>query len=176
MNQDSSSVHARLEARLSASPKGAVFSSDCRYRYLLWRVWAGTEGLVLFVGLNPSTADEQTDDPTMRRCKSFAESWGATGFLVANLFAYRATKPTDLYAASTPIGTATDNWIDTASSLAGLTIACWGNHGTYRDRATRVLPLLRNPHCLRMTKVGHPSHPLYLPGSCQPMPMAPPTS
>lgn len=173
MNQDLSSVHVKLETRLSATCKGAVFSSDRRYRYLLWRVWSGTGGMVLFVGLNPSTADEQTDDPTIRRCKSFAESWGATGFMVANLFAYRATKPRDLYEAITPVGPANDRWLDSTTSFARLTIACWGNHGAFRERASHVLPLLRNPSCLRMTKSGHPSHPLYLPGSCRPVPMAP---
>ena len=78
------------------SKSGAVFS-DCRkYRYTLWRIWDGNKPLVMIIGLNPSTADETSNDPTITRCKNFARSWGYGGVLVANLFGCRATSPNEL--------------------------------------------------------------------------------
>jgi hypothetical protein len=168
MNQNLSSTHVSLEAALNRAENGAVFSHDRRYRYLLWRRWSGSERLVLFIGLNPSTADETQDDPTIRRCRSFAESWSASGFMIANLFAYRATFPSDLRTEKSPVGNENDSWISAASGYAIRTIACWGNHGTHLGRAGEVLPLLVRPEYLRMTKTGQPSHPLYLPGILRP--------
>ena len=86
--------------------KGARFSVDRKYRYALWRHWNGNKerNYVAFVGLNPSTADEKTDDPTIRRCMGFARSWGFNGIWMINAFAFRATKPKDMKAAIDPIG------------------------------------------------------------------------
>ena len=170
MNQNLSSVRKRLESELNRSESGAIFSSDRRHRYLLWRQWSNPKSLVLFIGLNPSTADETLDDPTIRRCKSFALNWGASGFMIANLFAFRATFPSDLRLAESPIGLDNDGWIGAASICAHRTIACWGNHGTHRNRASEVLPQLVNPQFLSMTKANQPSHPLYLPGNLRPTP------
>ena len=80
----------------SFSKSGAVFS-DCRkYRYALWRIWDENKPLVMIIGLNPSTADEISNDPTITRCKSFARACGYGGVLVANLFGFRATSPNEL--------------------------------------------------------------------------------
>ena len=89
----------------------ADFSFCGQYRYTLTRVWSLERGLVLFVGLNPSTADAERDDPTVRRCVGYARRWGFGGVLVANLFAYRATDPRDLLAVSYPIGPRNDEVI-----------------------------------------------------------------
>lgn len=83
--------------------------SDCRtYRYELWRTWDESKPYAMFIGLNPSTADETEDDPTIRRCINFAKTWGYGGLCMTNLFAYRATQPEDMKRASDPIGNKND--------------------------------------------------------------------
>ncbi len=78
------------------TPSGANFSRCRRYRYTLWRIWDPKQQPVMMIGLNPSTADAQSNDPTIRRCIGFARDWDAGGLIMTNLFAFRATYPTDL--------------------------------------------------------------------------------
>ncbi len=142
--------------------KGAALSPCRRYRYALWRIWDEQKPLVLFIGLNPSTADEQYDDPTLTRCINFAKAWGYGGVYTANLFAYRATKPKDLFKRKRIIGKDNNDWLNTLAAKVDLVIAAWGNDGRYQNRANQVkqqLPLL---HYLKMNKSGEPAHPLYL--------------
>ena len=126
-----------------------VFSSCRSYRYVLWREFdAANPAYALFIGLNPSTADETRDDPTIRRCKEFARRWGCGAVCVANLFAFRATRPADLKSAPSPIGRANDRWLVRLAAEAEVVVAAWGIHGSYgsfagRDRA--VLQLLDIP-------------------------------
>lgn len=148
---------------LEATSEGAVFSASREHRYLLWRVWSGTDRLALFVGLNPSTADETADDPTIRRCIGFARRWNCSGVLVANLFAFRATEPKILFRAEDPIGADNDDWISLVSRKAERTVVCWGNHGKQLGRSNIVLRMLHDPICFYRTKAGEPVHPLYLP-------------
>lgn len=167
-SHDLFSAAATLRHEISNCNEGAKFSDDRRFRYLLWRQWAGTDKLVLFVALNPSTADETVDDATIRRCRGYAKSWDASGFLVANLFAFRATFPQDLLAADDPVGTLNDDWLKICSSLATQTIVCWGNHGGHLERSLAVLNLLPSSFALKVNKSGEPCHPLYLPGDLRP--------
>ena len=141
---------------------GAEFSLDRIYRYSLWRFWKKDKGYAAFVCLNPSTADEFTDDPTIRRCINYAESWGYGGMIMLNLFAYRATDPIKLYSAKDPIGPDNDFHLRSASSKAKVTIAAWGTHGGYLGRDNAVMSMLTAPKCLGITKEGYPKHPLYL--------------
>lgn len=140
--------------------------SDCRtWRYTLLRSWAKTRfgGKVCFIGLNPSTADETIDDPTIRRCVGFAKSWGYDAIQMINLFAFRATKPKDMKAAVDPIGPRNDEWIKYMISHCDLVVAAWGTHGSFMDRNKKVIELAgERLHCLGKTKAGHPKHPLYL--------------
>mgnify|MGYP001397548464 CR=1 FL=1 len=152
------------------TPTGAIFSPCQRYRYALWRRWEAEPSYVLFVGLNPSTADAERDDPTIRRCIGFARAWGYGGVLVGNLFAYRATLPRDLKAAGDPVGAENEVWLRGLAERANLVVAAWGNHGSFRQQAGAVLPLLPEPHALHVTQQGQPGHPLYLPRTCQPFP------
>lgn len=169
MIQKSLSFKQKLKNELDKSTNGAIFSEDRKYRYILWRSWkSSSRNFVLFIALNPSTADESADDPTIRRCKSFAMNLSADGFLIANLFAFRATRPIDLKQSKSPIGIDNDNWLVAANEFSQRTVVCWGNDGSHMDRAAAVLPRLINPEYLRMTKSGHPSHPLYLPGNLVP--------
>lgn len=148
--------------------------SDCgKYRYTLSREWDSSRPTVLFVCLNPSTADASKDDPTIRRLVGFAKQWGYGKLWVANLFAFRATKPEDMKAARDPIGPKNDFLIqrldEMASLSGGITVAAWGAHGNHLNRAEEVLKLLRDPYHLGLTKGGQPRHPLYLPKNVVPV-------
>jgi len=119
----------------------------------------------MFVGLNPSTADEQGDDPTVRRCIGFARKWNFGGLILVNLFAYRSTDPACLLETDDPIGPANDSHILGSARISGRVILAWGTRGTFLDRDQHVLSLLPGARCLGTTKDGHPRHPLYLPGN-----------
>ena len=112
--------------------------------------------------LNPSTADANIEDPTIRRCMGFAEKWGYGGITVGNIFAYRATNPKDMLAADDPIGPENNLYLESLSLEAALTACAWGNYGIYLDRAKEVIKLLTKPCCLGLTKSRQPKHPLYL--------------
>lgn len=142
----------------------AYFSEDRVYRYALSRVWDAKKPMLLFIGLNPSTADESALDPTLRRITGYAEREGCGGFWVANLFAFRATKPKNMMAAADPVGPLNDGWIIEMAGWCSLIIAGWGAHGGFRDRDRAVRRLLQGHdlHCLKLTGDGKPGHPLYL--------------
>ena len=141
--------------------KNATFS-DCRkYRYALSRTWNGKKKTILFIGLNPSTADEKIDDPTIRRCINYAQNWGYGSLLMVNLFAYRATMPSELKNVKNPIGNDNDLHIIELSKKADIAVAAWGNEGTLLNRDKEVKKILPNLMCLKINKSGQPSHPLY---------------
>ncbi len=150
--------------------KGAVISDCGKYRYRLWRVWDETLPLVCFVMLNPSTADATKDDPTIRKCIAFGKKWGAGGIYVANIFAYRSTDPKALYKLTRDeaIGPENLNWLVHSNLACEVTVAAWGNHGKLYGRGQEVRDLLCNLTYLRLSKSGHPWHPLYLPGDLKP--------
>ena len=161
-------VTVNANGRFSFSEKhGACFSVNRVYRYLLWRIWDKRRRPALFIGLNPSTADETTNDPTIRRCINFATSWNCGGILVANLFAFCATNPADLKQEKHPVGPFTDRVLMDAARMSSFRIACWGIHGTLRARDAHVRNLLGNCDCFGTTKNGQPRHPLYLPASAR---------
>lgn len=146
----------------------AVFSADRRYRYQLWRRWAEGGEYCCFIGLNPSTADENTDDPTIRRCIGFAKAWGYNALCMLNLFAFRATDPDIMKSEPEPVGEENDATLKRFTTGAGIVIAAWGVHGTHRERAGEVVAKFPNLHCLGTTKDGQPRHPLYLPKTTEP--------
>jgi len=149
---------------------GALLSADRLYRYSLWRMWDESLPVVMFVGLNPSTADENEDDNTIRRCIGFAKDWGYGGIYMANLFAYRATKPKDMKAALEPIGNDNDSILVELYKNADITIAAWSTDGSFKNRDKEVQLLLPQLHVLKINKDGSPSHPLYLKKSLTPKP------
>ena len=159
------------------NPTGsAVFSEDRRYRYLLTRRVGASQSRVLFIMLNPSAADEERNDPTIRRCIGFARDWGF-GFLeVVNLFALMSTDPKGLLDAEDPVGPDNDATIQDALQGADKVILAWGNHGLiHRERAARVTRMALDastPHHLGLTKLGFPKHPLLLPRSTRPTPFS----
>lgn len=153
-----------MTARPASRGSGAWL--DGRYRYLLWRRWAEADSL-LFIMLNPSTADAAQDDPTIRRCIGFARRWGFGGVEVVNLFAWRATLPRELAKARDPVGPHNDRAISLAVARSRAVIAAWGVHGALGDRDAQVAPLLAATRlrCLGLTRDGAPRHPLYVAGN-----------
>lgn len=157
---------------LPDTPTGAFLSPDRLYRYRLWRIWHRTRPIAVWCMLNPSTASEITDDPTIRRCLGFAQCWGCGGILIVNLFAARATDPRTLATAPDPIGPENDDHLRWAASASATPLICaWGAHplAQHGERANRVQALLRQAGrslaCLGTTAHGHPRHPLYLPSA-----------
>ena len=154
------------------SGNSALFSPCRSYRYSLWRdlnvLAPANDGYVMFIGLNPSTADEVNNDPTIRRCMGFAETWGYGALCMTNLFAFRATDPLLMKEQAEPVGDYNDSHLIELAESAGLVVAAWGTHGTFMNRGEAVKKLIPNLHYLRLTKNGLPEHPLYLPGSLVP--------
>ena len=152
----------------------ASFSSDRIHRFRLSRIWDDSLARVNFLMLNPSTADAFQLDPTVRRCVGFAKLWGFGQLEVTNIFALRSTDPGALRSASDPVGVGNDDAIVAAANAATVVVAAWGTHGALFDRASAVTKVLASAgvelHQLRLTKDGHPAHPLYLPGTCTPQP------
>jgi hypothetical protein len=127
---------------------------------------------VNFIGLNPSTADATEDDPTIRRCVGFAKDWGADGLIMTNLFSYRATDPAKLTETWDVHDPTTDYYLELSAKQSDLVVACWGVTGHLYNRDWNVVRLLKSLaalRCLRVTKDGYPSHPLYLPKTCTPI-------
>lgn len=148
---------------------GAIISLDQNYRYLLWREWqrpSGPKKTALFIMLNPSTADADLDDATIRRCVSFCKSWGFSRLEVVNLFAFRARDPKDLKRARDPNGPDNFRTIQDAAARATRIICAWGAHGTYMGQDQKVIERLLweyPTYALHFTNSGVPGHPLYLP-------------
>lgn len=152
--------------------KGAALSDDGRYRYQLTRRWReGTFSTALvFVMLNPSTADASVDDNTIRRCVGFAKREGFWGITVVNLYAFRATDPSQLRVVADPVGPDNDEWLAHTFGTHSHVVCAWGVHGS-PDRVDRVRSIIAdlNQHasrnvtmCLGRTKGGSPRHPLYV--------------
>lgn len=150
---------------------GTHFSPDRQYRYTLWRRW-WDENLfvrfVQFIGVNPSTADETINDPTVTRCILYAQKWGYEAMCMTNLFAFRSTDVRAMKRHPAPIGGENDQWLLRVSRAASLVIACWGNHGTHMARDRDVIQFIGTLHCLATSKDGNPKHPLYLKGDLEP--------
>ena len=148
--------------------KGAVISECQNYRYSLLRIWDESKPLIGFIGLNPSTADHREDDKTISRCIKFADSWGAGGFYMMNLFAYRATSPADMKKANEPIGQENDKYLLELKNKVEKIVLCWGNGGLHQGRSKQVLELLQNDlYCIVTNKSGEPKHPLYIKGNAE---------
>lgn len=151
----------------------ACFSDDMLYRYALRRRWEIELPKICFVMLNPSTADEIQDDPSVRRCIAYAKRWGFGSLTVANIFAWRSTDPKVLRTVEDPVGPENDAAIMAAVEDSDLTVMAWGNHGLYLQRGERVFKMLENAgrdaYALTLTSAWEPAHPLYLSGSLEPI-------
>lgn len=151
---------------------GPPGNNSSRYRYRLWRVWE--EGKrVLFIMLNPSTADAEKDDPTVHRCGSYARAWGFGSLEVVNLFALRSTDPKALRTHDVPTGEGNGFHIRQAAREAQLIVCAWGCHGDFLGQGEFIRTFLQaNGHKLHvfgLTKGGFPKHPLYLKADLMPV-------
>jgi hypothetical protein len=156
-----------LRRHEAAGTRSWAVYSDCEtYRYALTRIWQPEAPRLAFVMLNPSTASEMRNDPTVARCEGRARALGHGGFRVVNLFAFRATDPRTLVAATDPCGPAADAALAEAADWADALLCAWGNHGAFRQRDRVALALLRaggKPILhLGFTRQGQPRHPLYV--------------
>lgn len=158
------------------APSTAVYSPCERYRYSLTRTWDGAGRRVMFVMLNPSTATELQNDPTVERCERRARALGFGSFRVTNIFAWRETDPKKMRAVADPVGPDNDAAIRAGADWADMVVAGWGTHGAHLDRGPAVAALLRATgrplHHLGLTRDGHPRHPLYIAYREQPQPWA----
>ena len=156
------------------APSTAIYSDCERYRYALTRVWDPAGRKVLFVMLNPSTATEVQNDPTVERCERRARALGYGAFRVTNIFAWRDTDPRNMRAAADPVGPENDRAILDGVDWADDVVAAWGTHGAHLERGAAVASLLRGTgqplFHLGLTQAGHPKHPLYIAYAQQPEP------
>lgn len=157
-----------------AMTREAVISDCGLYRWNLTRVWDALEPFLVFIMLNPSTADSVVDDPTIRVCMGRAFRMKVGGVLIVNLFAFRSTDPSKMMRAASPVGQWNDYWIARAlKGNARMVIAAWGDLGRHMRREETVaamadlagVPL----HCLGTTKAGSPRHPLRIPYAFEPV-------
>lgn len=139
---------------------GAIFSEDRRYRYQLWRIWDESKHKIMFIGLNPSTANESTDDPTIRRVIRFAKDWGYGGVLMGNLFALISPYPNDLFTSNDPLGD-NDKHLKVMVESAEKVVFAWGAFSQAVNREAEVSSWI-DGYCLGKNKDGSPKHPLYL--------------
>ena len=170
-------VHEAQPAIAQPHVIASAVLSDCgKYRYSLSRVWDEAKPRVLFIMLNPSTADAENDDPTIRRCIGFAKDWGYGGVYVVNLFSLRATNPKDLLKAPFVVGVENEKWFRRMSALAHLVVCAWGNSSIVDklqkrlDHNWKPLSWIDKPlHYLELSNDGTPKHPLYLSKNLKPV-------
>lgn len=148
-------------------PNECVFSSDRRYRYTLIHRWdelLNPQNGIAWICLNPSTADENQLDPTLRRIRDFSATWGYSYFVMLNLFAWRATVPADMKRTSDPVGPENDHWISHWSQRVDRVMVGWGEHGAHQGRDQQVLAYLdpKKVFCLERNASTQPKHPLYV--------------
>ena len=128
--------------------------------------------MVMFICLNPSTADEIENDRTVNRCISFVQSWLIYGgLIITNLFAFRSKKARMIELVDDPIGNKNDSRIRKGHKEASITIAAWGNRGTHLNRSMEVRNMFENMYCLKINQTGEPAHPLRLPLNLNPKPL-----
>lgn len=146
--------------------------SDCeKYRYVLTREWDASKPTLVFIMLNPSTADERIVDPTVHRCITRAKAGGYGCLVVLNIFALRSTDPKALYSVTDPIGQDNNRHIFQYTENDVDIICAWGEHGEFMQRGEWIMECLRkkNLFYLRRNKSGAPAHPLYIPLSQKPI-------
>lgn len=139
---------------------GAIFSKCRKYRYALWRIWDNNKPFIMFIGLNPSTANETKNDPTIRRVVQFASKWGYGGVYMTNLFAYVTAYPEKLKTCEDPLKD-NDKWLKKISVKVEKIVFAWGSFKEAEERAKEVINMF-DGYALIINKDGSPRHPLYI--------------
>ncbi len=151
-----------MEAIDLSIAKGAVFSSDGKHRYALWRVWSNYRRPLMFIGLNPSKADHTLDDPTVTRMIRRADAAGFGGLLVGNLYSYVSTDPRILLTLDGCFNDETDHYLKHMSHLAEKVLCGWGSFKPAAKRTHAILSFFPILYCLGVNRDGQPKHPLYV--------------
>lgn len=155
-----------MKLQVDTEPSGAIFAEGRTHRLYLWRRWSQDKPWVMFIGLNPSTADEELNDPTIRRCIGFAHRWGYGGMFMCNVFTLVSTDPKQLNKEN-PVVLGADLAMRVIRTRCKQAVAGWGALITQarrgEDRIDRIIQDIAPLHCLGFTKDGHPRHPLYVP-------------
>jgi hypothetical protein len=151
---------------LSAT-KGAVFSDDGIYRYALWRTWSAYKPPLMFIGLNPSTANQLSNDPTITRLITRANNEGYGGILAGNLYALVSSNPCELTNTTfDPVGPETNDYLRQMIGMAKTVLCAWGSFSAIsNNRIDDVTAMISDPYCLGVNRDGNPKHPLYIPYS-----------
>lgn len=146
---------------------GAYFSKCRKYRFALWRIWDDSKPLIMFIGLNPSTANEHEPDPTIKRVTKFAYKWGYGGFYMMNCFAFVTAYPKELFKPYAEIEE-NDRWLKLISERCSEIIFAWGTFEAAKYRAEELCEMFPNGKALVVNKDGSPRHPLYVKGDIVP--------
>lgn len=167
---DNSQVSPLAQNRLLSAfavIKGATFSECRKYRYALWRIWDEEKPFIMFVGLNPSTANENKDDATIRRVVSMSNQWGYGGVYMLNCFPFISTNPNDLKDCNNI--SKNDCFLETIGELCDTIVFAWGNFDIVveKSRDIALTQMFPNAKCLIKNKNGSPRHPLYVPSTVQ---------
>ena len=147
--------------------KSAIISEDKMYRYELSRQWDDQKPYVMFIMLNPSTADGMKDDPTIRRCINFGKSWGFGGIQVGNLYAYRATNPKELKNKADPWGPDNSAHLISMANRSKIIVCAWGHNKGIPVKIWKMF-VKDKLYCIEKSVLGTPKHPLYLPKTLRP--------
>ena len=153
----------------------AVLDENKKYRYLLHRKWGMNGQKMVFICLNPSTADGKVDDPTLQKCVAIADNNGCHELEIVNLFAFRATDHKKLHTVIDPVGPLNDQYIQQTANSAAIVVLAWGNKGRLKERDQEVLDLVMGNKlmCLKQNNNGCPAHPLYQRADSKLMPFEP---
>lgn len=151
---------------------GAVFSDNRKYRYALWRIWDKEKPLLMFIGLNPSTANESQPDPTIIRVEKFTFDWGYGGFYMMNLFSFVTAYPEELTNPNAN-NAENDSWLYNIAKTCKTIIYCWGDFKVATERSKQVLQMFPDGFALVINKNGTPRHPLYVKGDTVPIKFKP---
>lgn len=152
-----------MDTQLMLFPRvmDGIFNDDRKYRFALWKIWNDKLPLVMFIGLNPSTANEYKPDPTITRVTEFAKDWGYGGFYMLNLFTYVTAYPKELKQCNDP-EKLSDFYLYNISSKCKTVVFAWGKFKQAEERAKKVIEMFPNAYCFFKNKDGSPRHPLYV--------------
>lgn len=154
-----------MKIKTKAINSKAIFSDCKNYRYVLERTFTSGKGSVNFILLNPSTADEFHNDPTIAKCEKWCIDNNIKTMYITNVFAFRATEPKDMLQSKDPIGQYNEGYLLHVANISDIIICGWGNHATHFNRHKELLKLLAHftLRCFKINKNGSPCHPLYIP-------------
>lgn len=150
-----------MSAKITYREKGAEFSECRHYRYALYRIWDRSRPMAMCIGLNPSTANGENDDPTIENLAAILSNNGYGGFYMMNLFAFISSNPDDLRAVPDPVKS-NDVWLDKISRLCEDIVFCWGRFPQAVYRAKKIIPMFPGAKCIGKNGDGTPKHPLYI--------------